>query len=76
MGTLGIPKNTIDILNKYDFAIQKKFGQNFLIDSHVLEKIIKAADITKNDFVLEIGPESGRLHSIYVKMPGGYCCRN
>ncbi|NLP16194.1 MAG: 16S rRNA (adenine(1518)-N(6)/adenine(1519)-N(6))-dimethyltransferase RsmA [Clostridiales bacterium] len=61
MGTLGIPKNTIDILNKYDFAIQKKFGQNFLIDSHVLEKIIKAADITKNDFVLEIGPGIGTL---------------
>ena len=56
MATLGNPRNTIEILNKYKFVFQKKFGQNFLIDTHVLEKIIRAADITKDDFVLEIGP--------------------
>ena len=47
MASLGEPKNTIEILNKYHFMFQKKFGQNFLIDPHVLEKIIRAADITK-----------------------------
>ena len=54
--TLGNPKNTIEILNKYSFVFQKKYGQNFLIDTRVLEKIIDAAEITKEDFVLEIGP--------------------
>lgn len=58
---LGDPKNTIEILNKYKFVFQKKFGQNFLIDTHVLDKIILAADITKEDFVLEIGPGIGTL---------------
>lgn len=58
---LGNPKNTIEILNKYKFVFQKKFGQNFLIDTHVLDKIILAADITKEDFVLEIGPGIGTL---------------
>ena len=61
MGTLGNPKNTIEILNKYKFVFQKKFGQNFLIDTHVLDKIIRAAEITKDDFVLEIGPGIGTL---------------
>ncbi len=61
MATLGNPKNTIEILNKYKFVFQKKFGQNFLIDTHVLDKIILAADITKDDFVLEIGPGIGTL---------------
>jgi 16S rRNA (adenine1518-N6/adenine1519-N6)-dimethyltransferase len=61
MAELGIPKNTIEVLNKYRFVIQKKFGQNFLIDTHVLDKIISAADITKDDFVLEIGPGIGTL---------------
>ena len=61
MDKLGIPKNTIDILNKYGFVFQKKYGQNFLIDTHVLEKIIKAADISKDDLVLEIGPGIGTL---------------
>lgn len=61
MATLGIPQNTIDILKKYDFHFQKKFGQNFLIDTHVLEKIIKAAGISKEDFVLEIGPGIGTM---------------
>lgn len=61
MADLGNPKNTIEILNKYKFVFQKKFGQNFLIDTHVLDKIIRAADIKKDDFVLEIGPGIGTL---------------
>lgn len=61
MAKLGNPKNTIEILNKYKFVFQKKFGQNFLIDTHVLDKIILAAEITKEDFVLEIGPGIGTL---------------
>ena len=59
--TLGNPQNTIEILQKYRFNFQKKFGQNFLIDTHVLYKIIRAADITKDDFVLEIGPGIGTM---------------
>lgn len=58
---VGNPKNTIEILNKYSFVMQKKYGQNFLIDTHVLEKIVRAADISKEDFVLEIGPGIGSL---------------
>ena len=61
MATLGIPANTIAILQKYHFNFQKKFGQNFLIDTHVLDKIIEAAAITKDDFVLEIGPGIGTM---------------
>ena len=59
--TLGNPQNTIEILQKYDFSFQKKFGQNFLIDTHVLDKIISSAEITKDDFVLEIGPGIGTM---------------
>lgn len=58
---LGNPKNTIEIIQKYEFAFQKKFGQNFLIDSHVLDKIITAAGVTKEDMVLEIGPGIGTM---------------
>lgn len=61
MANLGNPKNTIEILNKYHFIFQKKFGQNFLIDTHVLDKIVQSAEITKDDFVLEIGPGIGTL---------------
>ena len=61
MANLGQPKNTIEILQKYQFRFQKKFGQNFLIDTHVLEKIVAAAEITKEDLVLEIGPGIGTL---------------
>ena len=61
MATLGNPKNTIEVLQKYNFNFQKKFGQNFLIDTRVLEQIIDAADITKDDFVLEIGPGIGTM---------------
>lgn len=58
---LGDPKYTIEVLQKYNFAFQKRFGQNFLIDTHVLEKIIASAQITKDDFVLEIGPGIGTM---------------
>ena len=59
--TLGNPQNTIAVLQKYNFVFQKKFGQNFLIDTHVLDKIIGSAEITKDDFVLEIGPGIGTM---------------
>lgn len=61
MASLGIPRNTIEILQKYNFNFQKKFGQNFLIDPSVLDRIISAAEITKEDCVLEIGPGIGTM---------------
>lgn len=61
MATLGNPKNTIEVLQKYQFNFQKKFGQNFLIDTSILEDIIDAAQITKDDYVLEIGPGIGTM---------------
>lgn len=61
MASLGIPGNTIEILQKHHFSIQKKYGQNFLVDTHVLEKIMDAAEITKEDCVVEIGPGIGTM---------------
>lgn len=61
MASLGNPQNTIAVLQKYQFNFQKKFGQNFLIDTHVLDKIISAAGITKEDMVLEVGPGIGTM---------------
>lgn len=61
MAYLGSPSATKEIINKYSFAFQKKFGQNFLIDSNILESIVSAAHITKDDFVLEIGPGIGTM---------------
>ncbi|MBQ7067442.1 MAG: 16S rRNA (adenine(1518)-N(6)/adenine(1519)-N(6))-dimethyltransferase RsmA [Lachnospiraceae bacterium] len=61
MATLGNPTNTIAVLQKYNFNFQKKYGQNFLIDTHVLEKIIRESGITKDDLVLEIGPGIGTM---------------
>ena len=61
MAKLGIPANTIAVLQKYDFNFQKKFGQNFLIDTSVLDRIIDAACIGKDDLVLEIGPGIGTM---------------
>ena len=58
---LGNPKYTIEVLQKYGFVFQKRFGQNFLIDTHVLDRIISASEITKDDFVLEIGPGIGTM---------------
>lgn len=61
---LGNPTNTIEILNKYGFSFQKKFGQNFLIDENVVCKIVREAGVTKDDFVLEIGPGIGTMTQI------------
>lgn len=61
MAYLGNPSGTIEVLQKYNFNFQKKYGQNFLIDPHVLDKIISAAEITKDDCVLEIGPGIGTM---------------
>ena len=68
--TLGNPQNTIEILKKYNFTFQKKFGQNFLIDTHVLDKIIAAAEITKDHFVLEIGPGIGTMTQYLAQAAG------
>ena len=61
MPTLGNPTGTIEVLKKYNFNFQKRFGQNFLIDSNILEKIVSAAEVTKEDCVLEIGPGIGTM---------------
>lgn len=61
MANLGIPQNTIEVLQKYHFNFQKKFGQNFLIDTTVLDRIIASAEITREDCVLEIGPGIGTM---------------
>ena len=61
MEKLSNPKETIQVLQKHEFQFKKKFGQNFLIDPHVLDKIVDAAQITKDDCVLEIGPGIGTL---------------
>ena len=58
---LGNPKKTMNIIQKHNFSFQKRYGQNFLIDSNILEKIIGAAEIKKDDFVIEIGPGIGTL---------------
>ena len=68
--TLGNPQNTIEILQKYNFTFQKKFGQNFLIDTHVLDKIIRAAEITREDMVLEIGPGIGTMTQYLAEAAG------
>ncbi|MCI5953226.1 MAG: 16S rRNA (adenine(1518)-N(6)/adenine(1519)-N(6))-dimethyltransferase RsmA [Lachnospiraceae bacterium] len=70
MATLGIPQNTIEILQKYNFNFQKKFGQNFLIDTSVLDRIIAAAEITKEDCVLEIGPGIGTMTQYLAESAG------
>lgn len=70
MATLGIPQNTISILRKYEFVFQKKYGQNFLVDTHVLEKIMDAAKITKEDCVVEIGPGIGTMTQYLAERAG------
>ena len=70
MANLGIPQNTIEILQKYKFNFQKKFGQNFLIDTTVLERIIAAAQITSEDCVLEIGPGIGTMTQYLAESAG------
>ena len=70
MEKLSNPQKTIEVIKKYDFAFQKKFGQNFLIDAHVLNKIIASADITKDDCVLEIGPGIGTMTQYLAEATG------
>jgi len=70
MANLGNIKNTLQVLDKYGFSFQKKFGQNFLIDAHVLEKIVDAAEITKDDCVLEIGPGIGTMTQYLCERAG------
>ena len=70
MEKLSNPRKTIEIIQKYKFVFQKKFGQNFLIDAHVLDKIIAAAEITEEDFVLEIGPGIGTMTQYLAESAG------
>ena len=70
MAYLGIPQNTIAVLQKYHFNFQKKFGQNFLIDTTVLDRIISSAEITKEDCVLEIGPGIGTMTQYLAEHAG------
>lgn len=70
MATLGIPQNTIAVLQKYNFNFQKKYGQNFLVDTHVLEKIMDAAQITADDCVVEIGPGIGTMTQYLAERAG------
>lgn len=70
MAYLGEPHRTVAVLQKYNFHFQKKFGQNFLIDTHVLERIIKEAGVTKDDFVIEIGPGIGTMTQYLCESAG------
>ena len=70
MEKLSNPQVTIEIIKKYNFAFQKRFGQNFLIDGHVIDKIINAAEITKEDTVLEIGPGIGTMTQYLAEAAG------
>lgn len=70
MAVLGNPKNTIEIIQKYNFDFQKRFGQNFLIDEHVIEKIIRSANLTKEDCILEIGPGIGTMTQYLAESAG------
>ena len=70
MAYLGTPSATKEIINKYSFAFQKKFGQNFLIDTTVLDRIISSAEITKEDCVLEIGPGIGTMTQYLAERAG------
>lgn len=70
MANLGIPSNTVQILQKYNFNFQKKFGQNFLIDTNILEKIMDSAEISKDDCVLEIGPGIGTMTQYLAERAG------
>lgn len=68
---MGIPANTIEILRKYKFNAQKKYGQNFLVDPRVLDKVVEAAQLTREDYVLEIGPGIGTLTRYLAERAGG-----
>lgn len=68
---LSNPTNTLAVINKHEFAFQKKFGQNFLIDEGIVNKIVREAGVTKDDFVLEIGPGIGTMTQLLCKQAGG-----
>ena len=68
---LGNPTNTLAVINRYEFAFQKKFGQNFLIDEGIVNKIVREAGVTKDDFVLEIGPGIGTMTQLLCEQAGG-----
>lgn len=70
MASLGSPKHTIEMIQKHQFVFQKKFGQNFLVDEHVLEKIIRAAEVTREDLVFEVGPGIGTLTQYLAEAAG------
>ena len=70
MEKLSNPQITIEVIKKYEFCFQKKFGQNFLIDGHVLDKIIAGAGVTKDDMVLEIGPGIGTMTQYLAEAAG------
>lgn len=70
MEKLSNPRRTIEVIKKYEFCFQKKFGQNFLIDGHVLDKIIAGAGVTKDDMVLEIGPGIGTMTQYLAEAAG------
>lgn len=70
MASLGIPKNTIEVLQKHRFNIQKRYGQNFLIDPAVLERVVSAAEIGREDCVLEIGPGIGTMTQYLAESAG------
>lgn len=70
MADLGTPGSTIEILKKFHFILQKKYGQNFLVDTHILEKIITASGVTKQDCVLEIGPGIGTMTQYLAEHAG------
>ena len=68
---LSNPTNTLAVINKHEFAFQKKFGQNFLIDEGIVNKIVREAGVTKDDFVLEIGPGIGTMTLLLCEQAGG-----
>lgn len=70
MAYLGEAQHTIAVLQKYNFHFQKRYGQNFLIDTHVLERIISEAGVTKDDFVVEIGPGIGTMTQYLCEAAG------
>ena len=74
MANLGNPQETIAVLQRYGFNFQKKYGQNFLIDTHVLDKIIGAAEIGEDDFVLEIGTGNWNDDAVSCGGGKGSCC--
>ena len=70
MAELGIPRNTIEVLQRHRFTFQKKYGQNFLIDMNVLDRVMNAAGIAEEDFVLEIGPGIGTMTQCLAERAG------